>query len=165
MSRLPWIAAAVGALTLAALAGAAHAAAPRFVKTACAGDYAGLGQQVDCGSLIVDETRGDPRSRRIKVAVAIVRAAEPKAGLPPVVYLHGGPGGSALPNLPRLLRSKAAREYVAVDQDWIFIDQRGGGLSSPNLDCPGAHLTDAGPPSDQDARGIVACLRPSRLRG
>ncbi|MBO9544034.1 alpha/beta hydrolase [Caulobacter sp.] len=165
MSRLSWIAAAAGVLTLTALGGAAHAAAPRFVKTACVGDYKGVDLKVDCGNLVVDETRGDPKTRRIKVAVAIVHAAQPKAGLPPVVYLHGGPGGSALKNLPRLLKSKTSREFIAADQDWIFIDQRGGGLSDPNLDCPGTNLTDAGPPSQKDADGIVGCLKAFQAKG
>lgn len=164
MSRPSWIAAA-GALALAVLAGNAHAAAPQFKRGACAGDYKDTGLKVECGNLIVDETRGDPKSRRIKVAVAIVRASEPKAGLPPVVYLHGGPGGSALGGLPRMLKSKASREFVAVDQDWIFIDQRGGGQSDPNLDCPGTNLTDAGPPTDKDAQGIIACMKAFKAKG
>lgn len=170
MSRLHWIAAATGALALTALAGCAQAATPRFEKTACVGDYKDVDLKVQCGNLIVDETRGDPKSRRIKVAVAIVKAAHPqspqsRAGLPPVVYLHGGPGGSALKNLPRLLKSKTSREFIAADQDWIFIDQRGGGLSDPNLDCPGTNLTDAGPPSQKDADGIVACLKAFQAKG
>lgn len=164
MSRLTWIAAA-GALALAGLGGAAHAAAPQFKPSPCVGDYKDAARQVRCGTLIVDETRGDPKSRRIKVAVAIVKASEPKAGQPPVVYLHGGPGGSALGGLPRMLKSKAALDYVAVDQDWIFIDQRGGGQSDPNLNCPGANLTDAGPPSEKDAQAIIACLKAFQAKG
>jgi len=170
MSPKSWIAAAAGAMTLATLAfmpvgSVAHAAAPQFKPAACAADFKDVDLKVRCGNLIVDETRGDPKSRRIKVAVAIVQASAPKAGLPPVVYLHGGPGGSALRSLPRLLKSKASREFVAIDQDWIFIDQRGGGLSHPNLDCPGTNLTDAGPPSDRDAQGIVACLKAFQAKG
>jgi pimeloyl-ACP methyl ester carboxylesterase len=161
----PWIAGAIGALALMSLGGAAHAAAPTFNRTACAGDYKDTGLKVECGNLIVDETRGDPKSRRITVAIAIVRASEPKAGLPPVVYLHGGPGGSILEGLPRLLTSNTSREFVAIDQDWIFVDQRGGGQSSPKLDCPGTNLTDAGPPTEQDAQGIVACLKAFQAKG
>ncbi len=164
MSRLSWIAAA-GAFALACLGSAAHAAAPHFEKTACVGDYKGVDLKVECGNLVVDETRGDPKSRRITVAVAIVHAAHPKAGLPPVVYLHGGPGGSVLGGLPRMLASKTSREFVALDQDWIFVDQRGGGQSVPNLDCPGTHLTDAGPPTDADAQGIVACVKGWQAKG
>ena len=164
MLRLSWIA-VVGALALAGLGGAAHAAAPQFKPSVCKGDYTDAARRVQCGTLIVDETRGDPKSRRITVAVAIVKASAPKAGQPPVVYLHGGPGGSAVGGLPRMLKSKAAMEYVAVDQDWIFIDQRGGGQSAPNLDCPGANLTDAGPPSGKDVQVIIACLKAFQAQG
>lgn len=167
MPRLSWIAAVGGVLAVCGfgLGGAAHAAAPQFKPTACVGDYKDVDLKVQCGNLIVDETRGDPKSRRISVAVAIVKASAPKPGLPPVVYLHGGPGGSALAGLPRMLKSKGPREFVAIDQDWIFIDQRGGGQSNPNLDCPGTNLTDAGPPSQKDADGIVACLKAFQAKG
>lgn len=165
MSPKSWIAAAIGALALVSVGGAAQAAAPQFKPKACVGDYKGVDLKVQCGDLVVDETRGDLKSRRIKVAVAIVKASAPKPGLPPVVYLHGGPGGSALKGLPRMLKSKASREFVAIDQDWIFIDQRGGGQSDPNLDCPGTNLTDAGPPSPKDAEGIVACLKAFQAKG
>src|SRR4051812_31058799 len=112
MPRLSRIVAAVGALALTSLGGAAHAAAPVFKKTVCSGDYKDAGLKVECGNLVVDETRGDPNSRRITVAIAIVRASAPKADLPPVVYLHGGPGGSALDGLPRMLKGKTSREFV-----------------------------------------------------
>ena len=164
MSPSSWIAAA-GALTLLVVGGSACAAAPEFKPAACVGDYSAVSQKVDCGNLIVDEARGQTRSRRISIAVATVRASAPKAGLPPVIYLHGGPGGAAVAGLPRLLQRPAAREYVGVDQDWIFIDQRGGGLSVPSLDCPGTNLTDAGPPTDKDADGIVACLQAFKTKG
>jgi pimeloyl-ACP methyl ester carboxylesterase len=159
-----WIVAA-GALAGLALAGTARAAEPVFQPGTCVGDYAAVTQKVDCGKLIVDEARGRPDSRRISVAVAIVRASAPKPGLPPVVYLHGGPGGDAVASVPRMLQRAAAREYIGVDQDWIFMDQRGGGLSEPKLDCPGTALTDAGPPTDKDAAAITACLQAFRASG
>lgn len=164
MSHSSWIVAA-GALAVLALGPRAHAAAPELKPAACVGDYSGVSQTVDCAILIVDEAREKPDSRRISIAVAIVRALTPKAGLPPVIYLHGGPGGAAVASVPRLLQRPAARDYIAVDQDWIFIDQRGGGLSDPSLDCPGASLTDVGPPSDRDADDIVACLQAFQARG
>lgn len=143
----------------------ALASEPEFAPTVCVGDYSAVSQQVDCGILTVDESRGRSDSRRIGIAVAIVRASAPKAGLPPVIYLHGGPGGAAVAGVSQLLKRPASREYIAVDQDWIFIDQRGGGLSDPSLDCPGANLTDAGPPSEADADRIVACLQAFKARG
>ncbi|OZA78907.1 MAG: alpha/beta hydrolase, partial [Caulobacter sp. 39-67-4] len=164
MSHSSWIVAA-GALAMLTLGGCAHAAAPEFKPAACVGDYSAVSQKVDCGNLIVDEARGKAGSRRISIAVAIVRASTPKVGLPPVIYLHGGPGGAAVASVPRLLQRPAARDYIGIDQDWIFIDQRGGGLSDPSLDCPGANLTDVGPPSDQDADAIVACLQAFKAKG
>ncbi len=164
MSLRSWIAAA-GALTVLTFCASAHAATPQFEPTACVGDYSAVKQAVECGNLIVDEARGQADSRRIRIAMEIVRASAPKPGLPPVIYLHGGPGGAVVANVPGLLQRPAARDYVAIDQDWIFIDQRGGGLSDPSLDCPGTHLTDAGPPSDADADGIVACLQAFKAKG
>jgi len=164
VSPRAWIIAA-GALAGLALAGSARAAEPVFQPGTCVGDYSAVTQNVDCGWLIVDEARGQAGSRRISVAVAIVRASAPKPGLPPVVFLHGGPGGDVVTSVPKTLQRASAREYIAVDQDWIFIDQRGGGLSEPKLDCPGTALTDAGPPSDRDAAAITACLQAFRASG
>ncbi len=149
---------------LAVVGGAAKAAEPQFTPGACVGDYAGVPYTVDCGTMSVDEARGDPKSRRITFPVAIVRALEPK-GLPPVIYFHGGPGGDAVESVPARLKRPAAKEFVAVDQDWIFFDHRGTGLGQPNMNCPGTALTDAGPPSKKDADGIVACLKAFQAQG
>lgn len=145
------------AFAVMAASSSAEAAAPEYHPAAC--HTAFEGRQVDCGTLVVDESRGQPASRRVEIPVAIVRASAPKPGLPPVVYLHGGPGGSALAGLPTRLKSAVGRELIAIDQDWIFLDQRGAGMGKPALDCPGAQLTDAGPPSAEDAAKINACLR------
>lgn len=145
------------AFAVLALAGPAAAAAPEYRPGVC--QIAAEGRKLDCGTLVVDESRGAPTSRRIEIPVVIVRASAPKQGLPPVVYLHGGPGGSAIEGLPTRLKSAVGRELIGIDQDWIFIDQRGAGLGRPRLDCPGAQLTDAGPPSAEDAARINACLK------
>jgi pimeloyl-ACP methyl ester carboxylesterase len=49
-------------------------------------------------------------------------------------------------------------ELIGAEQDWIFFDARGVGLSSPSLDCPDAQLTDAGPASEEGVRRLVACV-------
>ncbi len=67
--------------------------------------------------------------------MTIVKASAPKSGAVPLVYLHGGPGGGLVEGVGRLLRGVNGRELVAVDQDWIFFDQRGGGVAQPLLDC------------------------------
>jgi len=158
-------------LALAALlgAGAATAGAPVYRVKACPADWSVQPGRVECGTLTVDETRGDPDTRRIDIAVATVKASQPyhdASGrtLPPVVVFHGGPGGALIQGLGRRLAFYAANPeragpLAAVDQDWIYFDQRGGGLDDPSMNCPGAQLTDAGPPSDADAEKLIACLK------
>ena len=145
---------------------AASAAEPVYTPRACpAGWPAG---RVECGTLTVDEARDGSSDRRIDIAVARIRASAPyrdAAGqaLPPVVVFHGGPGGASVSNVGRIVQrlesQPGSNSLMAVDQDWIFFDQRGGGLSSPSMDCPGAEITDAGPPSDEDAALLKACLK------
>jgi len=152
---------AVGAL---ALASAAHAAEPKFTPGPCAGDYSGVTNRIQCGTLSVDETRGGPGARRVALPVTIVKASAPKRGAVPVVYLHGGPGGGVVQNVGRILRGPT-RELVGVDQDWVFFDQRGGGVASPILDCGEVALNDAGPLNDEAAQELVACAQRLKASG
>ena len=159
------------ALALAALttAAPASAGAPVYTVKACPADWPTGARTVECGTLTVDETRGDPNTRRIDIAVARIRASTPftdSSGqtLPPVIVFHGGPGGSLLSSVGRRLgfyasNPERAGPLAAVDQDWIYFDQRGGGEDNPSMDCPGAQLTDAGPPSDADAQKLIDCLK------
>src|ERR1700741_3420787 len=102
--RLPAFAPLFGmaAFALWALAspGAVQAASPAYHAAPCTGDFAGVDQKVECGFLIVDEARGSDKGRRVVLPVAVVKALPPHPGLPPVIYLHGGPGGSAIQSLP-----------------------------------------------------------------
>lgn len=137
----------------------AQAAEPKFTPGPCAGDYSGVAKTIECGTLTVDETRGGPGARRVALPVTIVKASAPKPGAIPVIFLHGGPGGGVVENIGRSLRGVSGRELIAVDQDWIYFDQRGGGLSSPALDCGEVALNDAGPLNDAAARQLVACAQ------
>lgn len=152
---------AVGAL---ALTTAAHAAAPKFTPGPCAGDYSGVANTIQCGTLTVDETRGGPSTRRVALPVTIVKASAPKPGAVPVIYLHGGPGGEVVQNVGRYL-SGSTGELIAVDQDWIFFDQRGGGVASPILDCGSVALNDAGPLNDAAAQQLIACAQRLKASG
>ncbi len=157
------------ALLLAAavvlLAQPVRAAPAAYAPSPCVGDFAGLPYKVECGTLVVDEARGSKSGRRVAMPVAVVKALTPKPGLPPVIYLHGGPGGGEIEALPRILASVRSSELVAQDQDWIFFDQRGGELSSPVLDCGHPALNDAGPLSEADARSLQACGRRLKASG
>ncbi|GAA5151128.1 alpha/beta hydrolase [Pseudonocardia eucalypti] len=138
---------------------------PAFRPGACAGDYTGVPNKIECGTLVVPETRGADGPRRIALPVTIVRASAPRPGAVPVVYLHGGPGAGAVEDVGGQLRDARGRELVAIDQDWIFFDQRGGGLSAPALDCGEVALTDAGPLSDVAAAQLVSCAERLRASG
>jgi pimeloyl-ACP methyl ester carboxylesterase len=149
----------------------ARAAAPVFTETPCSADWPTGVREVRCGTLTVDEARDGSTDRRIGVAVVILKASQPYKDasghfLPPVVMFHGGPGGALTPSAGRLLGALSRRpDLAAVDQDVILFDQRGGGRSDPSMDCPGVELTDAGPPTDKDRDGLIACLKSYQALG
>ncbi|WP_284876926.1 alpha/beta fold hydrolase [Brevundimonas sp. MEB006b] len=157
---------------LTGLAPPARAAAPVFTDKACPSDWPTGLREVRCGILTVDETRdGSVSDRRIEIAVVIFKASAPYKNatgqaLPPMVMFHGGPGGALTPGAGRMLAAlRRNPEAFAVDQDVILFDQRGGGASNPSMDCPGVELTDAGPPSDKDRDGLIACLKGYQAQG
>lgn len=89
--------------------------------------------------LPVRETRSSPGSRFIRVAVIRLPAHEAPHGAPPIVFLSGGPGipASALARVPVYFDLFSKLQAVG---DVLLIDQRGSGLSLPNLTCPVADL-------------------------
>lgn len=164
MGKIIWGAALSGVFGALALVGSAHAAEPKFTPGPCAGDYSGVANKIECGTLVVDETRGGPGTRRVALPVTIVKASAPKPGAVPVVFLHGGPGGGVVQNVARTLRGPTG-QLVGVDQDWIFFDQRGGGVASPILDCGEVALNDAGPLNDAAAQQAIACAERLKASG
>src|SRR5262249_52401617 len=90
-----------------------------------------LGSEFSCGFLSVPESRTNPGGRRIKIAVARARAQSPSPRADPLVYLIGGPGGSAVASAVTLTGFGLNR-----DRDVIFVDQRGTLHSDPLLSCP-----------------------------
>jgi pimeloyl-ACP methyl ester carboxylesterase len=98
------------------------------------------GEDVECGYLSVQENRegGGPASegRVIQLAVAVFHPPGGATHPDPVIYLSGGPGGSAL-ELFRYGSDEMTRPIYSVGRDLVVFDQRGVGLSRPALDCPG----------------------------
>lgn len=84
----------------------------------------------ELGYLSVPENRSKADSRKIKIAFVRLKSTNPNPG-PPTIYLAGGPGGSGIDTLrgSRYGIVKALREYG----DVIALDQRGVGMSEPNL--------------------------------
>ncbi len=85
-----------------------------------------------CTQFSVPENHADNNGRHIKLKVAIIKSdsATPDADM--VVFLDGGPGGSAINDYPAVNDAFAPlrkRHYV------LLVDQRGTGGSN-SLDCP-----------------------------
>ena len=102
-------------------------AVPRYEATECRSEWATF-LPSDCGDLIVLEDRAEPDGRRIVLHVAVVRSDAATPLPDPVVYLEGGPGGSAL--------TTGFYAYPFLERrDVIVMDQRGTGYSEPSLQC------------------------------
>lgn len=88
---------------------------------------------ITCGYLTVPENRSKANAPDIYLAVAVVPARD-GATAPPIIYLAGGPGSSAL---DEFLADPEGWEYPFTrHRDLILLDQRGTGYSQPTLDCP-----------------------------
>ena len=161
-------AAAVSA-TLLAAAGAARAAPATFTRGPCPIDAGALAARLTCGTLAVDETRGSNNGRRVAMPVVILKAEAP-TGQPPLIVLHGGPGGGAVSALAARAgavpgKGGGRKSWNGVDQDVIIFDQRGGIDSVPSLDCGKLNLNDAGPDSDGTVGALKACAARHKAAG
>lgn len=94
------------------------------------------GQNVACGFLIAPENRAHLPSRALRLAVGIFHPEGGAAHPDPIVFLAGGPGGSAL-KFVQYQFEEAFAPMLAAGRDLILFDQRGVGVSRPALDCPG----------------------------
>ncbi|MEO0561509.1 MAG: alpha/beta fold hydrolase [Chloroflexota bacterium] len=106
---------------------AAQGYMPEFFETDCLfGDL----NRVTCGVLVVPEDRANPDGNQVELAVAIVAPANGDFSQVPVIYLEGGPGGSAV-----LAADEFIDHNIADTRELILIDQRGTGFSFPSLNC------------------------------
>jgi pimeloyl-ACP methyl ester carboxylesterase len=85
----------------------------------------------ELGRLVVKERRDDPKSNLIEIAFVRLKSTAERPG-PPVIYLDGGPGSSAI-NLARAPDYFRAFMKLREVGDVILLDQRGVGRSQPNL--------------------------------
>ncbi|MEM7128070.1 MAG: alpha/beta fold hydrolase [Chloroflexota bacterium] len=96
-------------------------------------------ESVICGYLLVAEDRTKVDGLTVEIAVAIIPSHRDAPRPDPVLYLEGGPGGSALLGIDDWLESPLREE-----REIILFDQRGTGFSWPNLDCPETDAVEAG---------------------
>lgn len=88
-------------------------------------------KQAQCGFLVVPENRTKLTGRTIRLAVIMMPSATKPSSPDPIVYLAGGPGGSALLELDRLVNDGINRNHSL-----ILMSQRGTLFSQPELMCP-----------------------------
>ena len=93
------------------------------------------GRDVQCGYLTVPEDRSQAHGRTIQLAVAIYTIPGGDASAAPFLYLQGGPGGSLL-NEEGPFIDLSQMLHFAMGSNFILLDQRGTGYSTPSLDCP-----------------------------
>lgn len=89
-----------------------------------------LNAEMTCGYVFVPEDRADPEGTLVELAVIILHARSGDPEPDPVIYLEGGPGGSALFQVDFLVNHP-----VLDTHDLIVFDQRGTGFSWPSLNC------------------------------
>ncbi len=89
---------------------------------------------IECGTLILPENRADLSAGFVHLAVAIYHSYSESPAPDPIVYLNGGPGGDSVESMINLYESFI--DPLLEERDVIVFDQRGTGLSRPNLDCP-----------------------------
>ena len=97
--------------------------------------YDGQPHAAELGRVWVPENRQKNSSRLIQLAFVRLKSTAANPGSP-IVYLAGGPGipGVAMARVPVYYRLMEKLRQVG---DVILLDQRGLGMSSPNLnDCP-----------------------------
>jgi pimeloyl-ACP methyl ester carboxylesterase len=90
--------------------------------------------QVECLTAILPESRDGSSARSLRSPLVIYRSLNPFPPADPVIYLHGGPGASAI--------EWAAANFemfigpLLYERDVLVFDGRGFGQATPALDCP-----------------------------
>ena len=122
------------------------------------------GENVDCGRLVVPENRGALPSPAVRLAVGIFHPEGGATQPDPIIYLSGGPGGSALEAIRYQFDDFFAPVMEGARRDLILFDQRGVGVSKPALDCPNVdalaldlsdRVRDGHPASKQETGELV----------
>ena len=167
--RLVWALCSLTALLPGSPAFAQDAAGRLTREPYTLSTFDGQHHDAELGSLTVRENRANASSPVIKLAFLRVPSTSQKP-LAPIVFLMGGPGipGTVIARVPDYYRLFEKLREIA---DVIIPDQRGIGLSSPNLDCPdkSAFPPDAWESRDKvvhaAAARVAACATLFRRRG
>jgi len=85
--------------------------------------------QVACGSIRVPEDWSKSDGRQLDIAYVVLKSTNPTPKPDPILYLEGGPGGSALLGIDAY--AGQIFDEMRQDRDIILFDQRGTQFSSP----------------------------------
>ena len=102
-----------------------------FTYTYTAADRAKVPVEGEQARLVAPEDRSQPQGPKVSLFLMRLPATTKSPG-PPIVYLHGGPGGASLEHL-ELPEFRAVFDALRQQGDVILLDQRGCGLSLPSL--------------------------------
>lgn len=98
------------------------------------------GQTVFCGTVEVPEDHANPDGRKITLDFAVLKSWSQYPEPDPVVFLQGGPGGSAISQIPLYA---GAFDAFRATRDVVLWDQRSAGLSGGSVKCFGALARNA----------------------
>ncbi|MET3901007.1 pimeloyl-ACP methyl ester carboxylesterase [Devosia sp. UYZn731] len=90
------------------------------------------GQNLICGKVNVPENHANPDGNRLDLAFALFKSHSQSPAADPIVYLHGGPGGSAVDDLQF---NGNNFDFLRQQRDLIMFDQRASGLSAKSTTC------------------------------
>ena len=103
---------------------------PRLTQTDCR-FAAPSWRTIECHDLHVLQDRDDPSLGTIRLHLARFASSAAQPRPEPVLFLTGGPGGTALLDFEDYTFFPFLQQH-----DLIVLDQRGTGRSLPSLDCP-----------------------------
>lgn len=93
------------------------------------------GQTVICGRIDLPENHASPEGNRLDIAFAVLKARSLSPAADPVVYLHGGPGGRAVPDIAF---NSSMFDNLRERRDLVLFDQRASGISAQTVTCVNA---------------------------
>ncbi len=92
--------------------------------------------EVRCADLLTPVYVTEAGEQRFRLPVVILRSTSAERRDDPVIYLPGGPGGSAGLDQYSIEFWQSWQDYSNLRRDVILMDRRGVGQSQPALTCP-----------------------------
>ena len=132
------------------------------------------GKTVFCGTVQVPEDHAKPDSKKITLQFSILKSWSQYPEPDPLVYLQGGPGGSAIDQIPLIA---GTFDPFRKTRDVVFWDQRSAGLSGQSVKCFNAlaanaariakkeHTTTDITGANKDSNTISDCLKEIEAAG